>query len=548
MNQSIKGAEALIKVLEDNGIEVIFGYPGGANLPIYDALRNSDIKHVLTRHEQGAAHMADGFARVSGKPGVCLVTSGPGATNLITGLANANLDSVPMVAITGQITRNLVGTDAFQEVDCFNISMHVTKHNELVVEEDQLVPALKSAFFIANSGRKGPVLLDIPLDVLANSYPHDFSFEKKLPGYNPTIKGNRGQIKRAHKTLQKAERPLFLIGGGIALSGAIDEFIAFQKITGIPTVRTLMGKGIIEENNNLYLGMIGSHGNSEANKAIHQADVIFAIGTRFGDRATIIAEKFAKKAKLIHLDIDPAEIKKNIPVNIPIVGDIKSVLNELIDLNKEKPVKHLVPWVTSKKRQNLLSRRDGASIMEDIFTELSLINKKLHITTDVGRHQMWATHYCTNMLHLPLITSGGLGTMGFGLPAAIGAWFSDPNHPVVNISGDGSFMMSMQEFSVAVEHNVPITVILLNDYRLGMIRELQDKAYSGRHTAHSFGKEMNFPLLAEAMGGIGLEVTRKRQIATTLRKAINSGKPTLVHFDLHKLTSSSFLKVDSIAS
>jgi acetolactate synthase I/II/III large subunit len=547
--QEITGAKALVKLLKKNKVDTIFGYPGGANLPIYEELRKSGINHILARHEQGAIHMADGFARVKNSPGVCLATSGPGATNLVTGLANALLDSVPVVALTGQIPSNMIGTDAFQEVDCINITMPVTKHNELVLHANDLVTATESAFHIANTGRKGPVLLDFPKDVLEKKYPYDFDSKINLPGYKPTLRGNIGQIKRALKTLKRAKKPVILFGGGIYLSNAINEFLKFVRLAKIPVARTLMGTGIISEEDPLYLGMIGTHGNTIANRVINkEADVVFAIGTRLGDRSVMKAHLFAKNARIIHLDIDPAEIGKIIPISIPIVGDIKEVLTDINQRLEEKGFEHEKSWKTNKNRKTLLSTRDAAPVMETIFTELSDIDQKIHVSTDVGRHQMWANHYCTNPKHLPLITSGGLGTMGFGLPAAIGAWFADPDNPVVSLSGDGSFMMNMQEFIVAVENKIPLTVIILNDYRLGMIRELQTTFYNGHYTTHNFSEHVSFSKFAEAMGGIGFNVKSTEKIGSTIRKAVQSRKPTIIDFDLENISKSSHLSLNSVAS
>lgn len=547
--QKTTGARALVKVLESVGVDTVFGYPGGANLPIYDELRDSSIQHILSRHEQGAAHMADGYARVAGRTGVCLATSGPGATNLVTGLANAMLDSIPMVAITGQISRSLIGTDAFQEVDCINITMPVTKHNELVFESKNLVPALKAAFYLADSGRKGPVLLDIPVDILEEEFPHTFDKPVRLKGYKPTVKGNVGQVKRALKALERAEKPLILFGGGVSLANAIPEFRSFIERLNVPVVRTLMGTGVVDEFHPQFLGMIGTHGHYHANRVIQkEADVVFVIGTRLGNRALVKSQLFAENAKIIHLDIDPAEIGKNIRVDIPIVGDIKEVLSDMNNRMIKKPMTRKELWTVVERRKSRLSVRDGAEAMELIFGQLSTINWKLHISTDVGRHQMWANHYCTNPKHLPLITSGGLGTMGFGLPSAIGAWFADPKVPVVSISGDGSFMMNMQEFCVAVANEVPLTVLVINDHRLSMIRELQRASYGGRYTSHNLDAPIDFVKLAESMGGTGLRITHKEQVLPTLKKSISSRMPTIIDCDLERVFKSSHLTVGSRAS
>lgn len=549
MPKEVSGAEALVHLLEENGVDTIFGYPGGANLPVYDLLLKSNIEHILARHEQGAIHMAEGYARVAGKPGVCLATSGPGATNLVTGLADALLDSIPVVAITGQIPRTMIGTDAFQEVDCINITMPVTKHNELVLQEKDLVRSVKSAFHIADTGRKGPVLIDLPKDVLLKSYPHDYSDEVELPGYRPTVEGNIGQIKKAIKALDRAERPVIVYGGGVDYSQAKQELIRFARLTNIPVARTLMGTGIFEPDDPLFIGMLGTHGNPETNKILHKkADVVFAMGTRFGDRSIMQPHLFAKNAKVIHLDIDPAEIGKNIPVDVPIVGDIKAVLNVMLERVEKKSIRKEEPWVTTEKEKTLLSDKDAAEFMGMIFKKLSKIDQKLNISTDVGRHQMWANHYCTNEKHLPLMTSGGLGTMGFGLPAAIGAWYADKETPVVNITGDGSFMMNMQEFIVAVEHQIPLTVIIINDYRLGMIRELQTSAYNKRYTVNEFNRDVDFSKLAEAMGGVGITVKHESLVSDALETAIHSRKPTIINFDLEKISSSSQISIGSFAS
>ena len=543
-NLEMTGAQALVKILEDKGVTHIFGYPGGANLPIFDALIDSKIEFILSRHEQGAAHMAEGFARVRNAPGVVLATSGPGATNLVTGLADALLDSLPLVAITGQIPRENIGTDAFQEVDCINITMPVTKHNELVNDEAELVHAFETAFYVANTGRKGPVLLDLPLDVLTARYPHEFGKMPDLPGYNPTVIGNIGQIKKALKLIKRAERPVLLVGGGVLSSDAVAEVLRFARTLNLPVVRTLIGTGIIPIEDPLFIGLIGTHGNQIANKVVQkQADVIFAIGTKLGNRATMRKGIFGKDAQIIHLDIDPAEIGKSVPVDIPIVGDIKETLRDMNRRIEEKPIREGVKaWIKGGKTSHLLAVADHAEVLELVFKALSAYDHPLHVSTDVGRHQMWANHYCTNPKHLPLITSAGLGTMGFGLPAAIGAWFADQEKPSVNLTGDGSFMMNMQEFLVAVEYQIPLVVCVINDQRLSMIRELQNSSYGKRHTAHKLGDHINYVELAKSMGGVGMEVHHRDMIYPILEKALRLGQPCIINFDLEKIANSLHLK------
>jgi len=533
------GAEALVRLLEARGVDVIFGYPGGANLPIYDALRGSTIKHILTRHEQGSVHMAEGYARVKGQAGVCLATSGPGVTNLVTGLADAYLDSIPVVALTGQIPRSMIGTDAFQEVDAFNITMPVCKHNELVKKETELVKAIDGAFYIANSGRKGPVLLDFPSDLLAETHHYDLEERCHLPGYQPTTAGNIGQIKKALKAIDQAERPLVLLGGGVSNSMAVEEFLSFVRKANIPVVRTLMATGVMSSDDPLFMGMIGTHGNGLANQMVNsQADLIMIVGAKLSNRSLMRPDLFTKGSKLIQIDIDPAEIGKTIQVDIPMVGDIRETLREVNNRIEQKPIRVDKPlWCEKKhvKSKTMLAKANEAEAMEWVFDRLSEIDQKLHVTTDVGRHQVWANHHMINPKHLPLITSGGLGTMGFGLPAAIGAWFADQETSVVNITGDGSFMMNMQEFIVAVEHQIPLTVIIINDFRLSMIRELQDSKYGQRHIAHDFNRDVDFSLLAQGMGGVGRTVFKLDDIKPALEEAIASKVPNILCIDLERL-------------
>lgn len=532
----MKANQILIRVLEDLGVTHIFGYPGGANLPIYDALYSSKkIKHILAMHEQGAALMADGYARIKNDIGVCLATSGPGVTNIITGLANSYLDSVPIVALTGQIPMKFVGTDAFQEVDAINISLSVTKHNELVTNAKDIACIVREAFEIAGSGRKGPVLLDFPKDVLLEESRYKKN-KRELLGYQPHCKAHIGQLKRCIKILKNSKKPLLLIGGGVERAQAISIVKKFAELINIPCVRTLMGKNSYSEDHPLFIGMIGTHGTVAGNKAITQADVILALATRFGDRSTLMKkEKFAKQAEIIHVDIDPAEIGKIVPVKIPIVSDVHSFLTDIIALVKKKPWKK-EPWITKKPSKNILPKEDGAPVIGEIIEKLSAINQKLHITTDVGRHQLWAIHNCQNPLHLPLLTSGGLGAMGFGLPAAIGAWFADPKTPVVNIAGDGSFFMNSQEFLVAVQYNIPLTVLIINDAKLSMIRELQTSAYQKRYIGYDLkDRKVDFIGFARSLGGIGYQVQKMSEVTPTLKKAIANKKPTIIDCYLEKI-------------
>jgi len=537
--KEISGADAVVHLLESYGVDYIFGYPGGANLPLYDSLYLSKkITHILSRHEQGAGLMANGYGRVSNKPGICLVTSGPGVTNLVTALADAYLDSVPMVAISGQIARNFIGTDAFQEVDSLNLTLSITKHNELVYSPEDLIPALHAAFHIANTGRKGPVLIDIPRDVQDLKFPHDLHKKRELLGYQPATTAHIGQIKRVMKALSKAERPVLLVGGGVAIANAQKELWQFAHQTKTPVVRTLMGKATFPEADQLFIGMVGTHGNVEGNKAIAKADLVIAVGTRLGDRTTLFRkDKFFEHAKLIHLDIDPAEVSKNAPAAIPVVGDAKETLQLLLENLSPKDFAKREAWVEKKNTANVLWKGDFGDTIGAIFYELSKVDEKLHITTDVGRHQMWATHYCSNPLHWPILTSGGLGTMGFGLPAAIGAWFADPKKKVINITGDGSFFMNIQELIVAVEHSIPLVVLIVNDQRLGMIRELQEAKYGSRYIAHEFPKT-DFVAVAEAFGAKGYHLTSLQQIQPTLKKAMNLGKPAVIELDLSAIARS----------
>ena len=524
----LSGAKALVRTLESLGVEIIFGYPGGATLPIYDELAKSSIRHVLARHEQGAAHMADGYARATGKTGVCMATSGPGATNLVTGLANAYMDSSPLVAITGQVPRPMIGNDAFQEVDITGITIPITKHNYLLQEAAEVPHSVQEAFFLASTGRKGPVLLDIPRDVQMEIFaPHQAKYPP-LEGYRPTVEGHPGQIKRAVSLLKSAEKPVIIAGGGISLAAAREVLVRLVDKTEVPVVYTLMGKASIPNSHPLCFGLMGYHGRVEANHAISHADVILALGTRFGDRSTGPISTFAKQAKIIHVDIDPAEISKNVPSYLPIVGDAAQVLEQLAAL---APAAKHGPWLEELRQvagqHPLRGKATGVSI-PNILRILRDLEDDPIIVTDVGRHQIFTAHYFPVDSGRSFITSGGLGTMGFGTPAAIGAKVGQPDRVVIDISGDGSFMMTCQEVASAVTEEIPVVILVMNDYCLGMIKQLQDAFYGKRHESCRFGRNVDFARLAESMGAAGFRLSDEAEIAPVLKKALAAGRTAVV--------------------
>jgi len=522
------GAKALIKALAAQGVEVIFGYPGGATLPIYDELSKSGIRHVLARHEQGAAHMADGYARATGKPGVCMATSGPGATNLVTGLANAYMDSSPLVAITGQVPRSMIGNDAFQEVDITGITIPITKHNYLIQEANEIPHAVQEAFFLASTGRRGPVLLDIPRDVQLEEYSHHQAKYPPLEGYRPTVEGHPGQLKRAATLIKGAERPLVIAGGGVSLSDACGELLELVAKAHIPVVHTLMGKGSFPNSHPLCLGLMGYHGRVAANTAVSEADVILAVGTRFGDRSTGPLASFGKQARIIHVDIDPAEISKNVPSFLPIVGDARQVLKALAESVSEKGHKAWLDHLRKAVDEHPLRARKGGVTIPNILRILKDMVPDPVLVTDVGRHQIFAAHYFPVDSCRSWVSSGGLGTMGFGTPAAIGARVGRPDRRVINIAGDGSFMMTCQEIASAVVEEVPVVILVMNDYCLGMIRQLQDAFYGKRYEACTFGRTVDFAKLGEAMGAHGERVTREQEIAPAIERSLAAGRPAVV--------------------
>ena len=534
------GADAVLSALKKEETEIIFGYPGGATLPIYDKLSDYNIRHVLCRHEQGGTHMADGYARATGKTGVCMATSGPGATNLVTGIATAFMDSSSVIAISGQVPRPMIGNDAFQEVDITGITIPVTKHNYLLSETSELSESIHEAFYLSSTGRKGPVLIDIPKDVLSSGIRKipDAEYIPRLEGYNPTIKGHSGQIKKAAGLLSKAERPLIISGGGVVGSASEDSLSAFARKNRIPVAATLMGKNGFPNTDSLYLGLIGYHGTVAGNNAVQKADVIMAVGTRFGDRTTGPLETFAPDAKIIHIDIDPAEISKNIPSLLPIVGDASNIINSIdgymdkAKQSKQHSADRWVDYLTDLKTSREKPADSSCLNIPLILERLKKICPDPLLTTDVGRHQIFTAHHFPVDRKRSFITSGGLGTMGFGLPAAIGAKAGFPDTPVISISGDGSFLMCCQELVTAAEEDLPVVAMVMKDRRLGMISQLQDAFYDRRYNCCDLGDSVNFTKIAEGMGALGLRVNSPDGIDRAIEKALESGRTAVIEFNL----------------
>jgi acetolactate synthase-1/2/3 large subunit len=515
------GADILINALVAEGVEVAFGYPGGAILPLYDRLVGSPVRHILVRHEQGAAHMADGYARAKGTVGVCIATSGPGSTNLVTGLATAYLDSSPVVAITGQVERRFIGTDAFQEVDIVGITIPITKHNQHIMSAGEIYGAVRLAFHLAESGRPGPVLLDFPKDVLEEEAPFDPDQEVTVEGYNPIVEGHSGQIKRAAKLLASAKSPVIVAGGGVIRSGASDELVKLSRLLGAPVLTTLMGKSALPQDFEYYLGMIGMHGSKAAVDTLQKADVIAAVGARFGDRAVMSYKKFEKLARFVQIDIDPAEIEKTVEVDIPIVGDAKKVLHEL---NNRLVKEDGVPERPAREAFGGPERYEGTGALSipAVIQKLSDMGRDFLIVTDVGRHQIWAAKYY-NSPKLGIghfLTSGGLGTMGFGLPAALGAKLAQPKKKVVLITGDGSFLMNIQELATSCHHDIPILAVVMNDGHLGMIRQLQDAFYKKKYAECVFPPNVNYVDVARGMGLDGVRVTDLGQAEPAIERGL----------------------------
>ncbi|MZP29747.1 biosynthetic-type acetolactate synthase large subunit [Heliobacterium undosum] len=517
----MNGAQALLKCLEENGVEVIYGYPGGSVLPIYDALLESPIRHILVRCEQGAAHAANGFARAAGKPGVCLATSGPGATNLVTGIANAYMDSIPMVIITGQVPTSMVGTDAFQEVDITGITMPITKHNYLVKDVAEIPRVVCEAFHIASTGRPGPVLIDIPKDVLSAEC--SLCGEKPaidIRGYRPNVKGHPSQIKNAAKLIQEAKRPVIMVGGGIILANASQELTELALSAQIPVMTTLMGIGAFPETHPLSLGMVGMHGTPYANRAVSKADLLIGIGVRFGDRATGNVAKFARDAKIIHIDIDPAEIGKNADIDVPIVGDARLVLQQL---NQLKPAPNHAEWleqVAQLKAQSPLKYPKQTLTAQYVIEKAGdMTRDHAWVATDVGQHQIWTALHYKFVKPGRFITSAGLGTMGYGLPAANGLQTARPDDMVILFTGDGSIQMQMQELGTARQENLPLKIVLFNNNALGMVRQLQHFYCGKRYSGVKLTFNPSFESIAAAYGIRYFPVTRLEEVEETLREA-----------------------------
>jgi acetolactate synthase-1/2/3 large subunit len=540
---NIKGAQIIMEVLKDEGVNIVFGFPGGAVIDIYDEMVKTDIHHILVRHEQGAVHAADGYARASGKVGVCLVTSGPGATNTVTGIASAYMDSVPIVVLTGQVNTQLIGNDAFQEVDIVGITRPCTKHNYLVKDVKDLARVLKEAFYIARSGRPGPVLVDLPKDVVQASATYKPMKKVRLTSYNPTYEPNLKQLPKVVKLIGEAKKPMIFAGGGTILSGAAEALTAFARKIQIPVTASLMGLGAFPASDPLWLGMVGMHGTYRANMSTGECDLMIAVGVRFDDRVTGKTDVFAKNAKIVHIDIDPTSIQKNIPVTVPIVGDCRRTLLKLNELLDREPIENLhekrrdwlgqiVEWRATRpldyEQKNVIKPQ---YVIETLYT---VTKGEAIITTEVGQNQMWAAQYYHFDKPNCFITSGGLGCMGFGLPAAIGAKAACPDKTVVDIAGDGSIQMNIQELATAIQYGFPVKVAILNNGYLGMVRQWQELFYECRYACTDMSYAPDFVKLAEAYGAVGLRATKPEEVEPVIKKGLSLPKPVLMDFVVEK--------------
>ncbi len=523
----ISGAQMVIEALIAEGVDTVFGYPGGAIMNVYDAIYKQDkFRHILTRHEQAAVHAAEGYAKVSAKVGVAMITSGPGFTNAVTGLADAYMDSIPLVVISGQVPMSLIGTDAFQEIDAVGISRSCTKHNYLVTDAADLPRILKEAFYIARSGRPGPVHVDIPKDVTAQIAEYNYDIKLDLETYKPHTKGNPRQIKKAMQAIANSKRPVFYLGGGIINSNAADEVRELVHKTGIPAVETFMARGTLVHDDALLIGMLGMHGSYAANMAMSETDMVIALGARFDDRVTGKLSEFAKNATVIHVDIDPASISKLVNANFPIVGDIKNVVNDMLAQSSVIDAQNYEQWretiINFNELHPLTYYEDSERLKPQWVIERvgELLGDDANISTDVGQHQMWTAQFYPFSRPRQFISSGGLGTMGFGFPAAIGVKAAAPEKTSINFTGDGSILMNCQELMTAVEKKLPVINIILNNNFLGMVRQWQTLFYDKRHSETDLSVQPNFVKLAEAFGGIGYRVTTKEEFDAALQDAI----------------------------
>ncbi|KUK63446.1 MAG: Acetolactate synthase [Methanoculleus marisnigri] len=532
------GARTLIEALQREGVDTIFGYPGGVVLPIYDELYDSSIRHILVRHEQAAAHAADGYARASGRVGVCLATSGPGACNLVTGIATAYMDSIPIVALTGQVPTGLLGNDAFQESDITGITMPVTKHNYLVKDVADLDRVIQEAFYIARTGRPGPVLVDLPKDVTTSQMKSGGTVPKtvSLRGYQPTYEGHVRQIDKALDLIARAERPLIYAGGGVVLSGASAELLEFMETAAIPVTTTLMGLGAVPGDHPLCLGMLGMHGTQSANYAVTECDLLLAVGVRFDDRVTGKIETFAPNAAIVHIDIDPAEIGKNKKVDVPIVGDVKAVLQALLRrMKKRGETANWVARINNWKAQYPLGYSDDGRLHPQYVVEQlsDVLKGEGIIVSEVGQNQMWTALYYNFTKPRTWITSGGLGTMGYGLPAAIGAHYARPDMPVVDVAGDGSIQMNIQEFGTVAQYDIPVKVVILNNMYLGMVRQWQELFYDRRYSYTEL-PPVDFVKIANAYGIEGLKVEEKDGVRGAIETALATDGPFVLDFRVER--------------
>ena len=531
----MRGGEAIIESLKNMGVKTIFGYPGGQTIPFYDMLYDADIDHILVRHEQAASHAADGFARASGEVGVCLATSGPGATNLVTGIGTAFMDSSPIVAITGQVPTHLIGNDAFQEADIIGITMPIVKHSFQPKDPDLIPSMIKTSFEIASTGRPGPVLIDVPKEVQEGELTRFDDTLIDTPGYNPTVKGNLRQVKKACDLIKEAKKPMILAGAGVIISNACCELKQLAKTINAPVMTSLLGKGAFDETDDLALGMLGMHGRKVSNDYINESDLLIAIGIRFSDRTTGRLDSFAPDTKIIHIDIDPAEIGKNVDVDLPIVGDARNVLSSLNKvLNDYHPSKEVNDWtdMIKAKKLELLPRvtyDDVPLKPQRVIKEISeVLTPESILTTDVGQNQMWAAHFYNTQKPRKFISSGGLGTMGFGFPSAIGAKVACPDNPVVSINGDGGFLMVCQELATVREYDIPVIAVVLENRTLGMVYQWQSLLYDKRHSQTLLGNSPDFVKLAESFGVNAQRVTKPGETKEALAKAIKDNEPILI--------------------